>query len=208
MPEKLPPHFIDLIRDALLKSFWRKPALIAFLRRMRIAEPTLAALRPEETKRVWLDRLFPLLEAHAKGTAVLNNMATALADQTTFPDLARWEDSAQKIKAAEESVVALKAYVSRKKKEVQEEEEAAERRMAGKETQKQVQRSHSDLEALRLRLDQLSMQIGTPQAGYAFQVWYYDLMDYFDVVNRRPYIVDGRQIEVRFQLMERPTSLS
>src|SRR5205823_4950391 len=96
MPEKLSPHFIDLIHAALLKSFWRKDTLITFLRRMGVAESFLSTLRYEESKRTWLDRLFPALERHPKGAAVLQEMAKALADQTTFPDLAGWEDADQK----------------------------------------------------------------------------------------------------------------
>lgn len=33
------------------------------------------------------------------------------------------------------------------------------------------------------------------QGGYDFPGWFYDLMDYFDVDNRRPYTSSGRQID-------------
>ena len=45
------------------------------------------------------------------------------------------------------------------------------------------------------RLDSLCSQIGTQQGGYTFQDWFYDLMDYFEVDNRRPYVATGRQID-------------
>jgi hypothetical protein len=195
MPEKLSPHFIDLIRDALLKSFWRKNALVNFLRRMSVSEGYLATLRNEEPKRAWLDRLFPDLERSAKGTSALNDIAKALADQTTFPDLTGWEDSEQKVESARAAVDALKDYIARKKREADDEQEAEERRKAGREARKAAQHSLSDLEALKARFDQLSTRVGTQQAGYEFQDWFYDLMEYFEVVNRRPYVADGRQID-------------
>ncbi len=195
MPEQLPPHLIDLIRDALLKSFWRRNALVGFLRRMHLAEKTLATFQRDESKRVWLDRVFPVLEAHPKGTAVLQRMAEALADQTSFPDLENWEDSAQKIEAAKGAVAALKTYMAKKKKEADEERDAVERRSAGKEAQQTMQRSIVELHSLRTQFEQLYPRLGTQEAGYGFQKWFYDLMDYFEVDNRRPYTSGGRQID-------------
>jgi hypothetical protein len=195
MSERLSPNYLDLIRDAALKSYWRKNALIDFLRRTGIAERTLSALRHEESKRTWLDRLFPLLEANIKGPAVLNRMAVALADQTSFPDLLGWEDEAQKIGAAERAVAALKTYMAKKKRAAEDERDEADRRKAGKECRTSVKRSIVELDALRDRFDKLCVQIGTQQAGYDFQPWFYDLMDYFDVTNRRPYVAEGRQID-------------
>jgi hypothetical protein len=48
---------------------------------------------------------------------------------------------------------------------------------------------------LAARLTELASRIGTQQAGYDFQAWFYDLMDFFEVVNRRPYVTAGRQID-------------
>jgi hypothetical protein len=125
MTQGLPPHFIELVQDALLKSFWTKRALRNFLRRSHIAESFLAQLPSEETKRDWLDRLFTKLEALEKGGAVIQRMARSLADQTTFPDLVTWEDSAEKILAAKAAVAALKSYVGKKVEEQEGEKQAA-----------------------------------------------------------------------------------
>jgi hypothetical protein len=95
--KKLSPHFIELVYDALLKSFWRKSALKKFLRRSGISENALAKMDETDSKRVWLDNLFPKLEAAQKGPTLVIQMAHALAEQTSFPDLENWEDSLQKI---------------------------------------------------------------------------------------------------------------
>ena len=87
MATRLAPHFIELVYDALLKSFWRKKALRNFLRRSHISDAFLGQLSEDESKRDWLDRLFPRLEETEKGQAVIEQMAESLAEQTTFPDL-------------------------------------------------------------------------------------------------------------------------
>jgi hypothetical protein len=195
MSQGLPPHFIDLVQDALLKSFWTKRALRNFLRRSHIAESFLAQLPSEETKRDWLDRLFTKLEALEKGGAVIRDMARSLADQATFPDLVNWEDSAEKILAAKAAVAALKAYLAKKVEEQDGEEQVVKRRKAGEEHRQKALRSQADLAKLKDRLDGLCAQLGTQQGGYNFQDWFYDLMDYFDIDNRRPYVAAGRQID-------------
>jgi hypothetical protein len=51
MAAVLSPHFIDLVQDSLLKSYWTKKALRTFLRRSHIAETFLSQLSNDETKR-------------------------------------------------------------------------------------------------------------------------------------------------------------
>ncbi len=195
MPTSLPSHFIDLVYDALLKSYWRREALRRFLRRSHISESFLAQLSADESKREWLDRLFPKLEASDRGQAVIQQIAKSLADQTSFPDLENWEDSDDKIRAAKAAVSALRDYLNRKDDEERSEKEAARRRQVAEEERLKKLRSQTDLGNLKDRLDSLGAQLGTQEDGYAFQDWFYDLMDFFEVDNRRPYVVEGRQID-------------
>ena len=44
-------------------------------------------------------------------------------------------------------------------------------------------------------LDELSERLGTSEAGYDFQDWFYDLADFAEVQNKRPYVINGRQID-------------
>jgi hypothetical protein len=192
---RLSPHFIDLVQDALLKSFWKKKALKTFLQRSHVSESFLAQLSGEETKREWLDRLFGKLEVSERGQALIQQMARTLSEQTTFPDLANWEDSAEKIKAANAAVAALRDYLHLKDTERTRERETAERREAAAEIRKKTARSMSDLVALSERLNALAASLGTQTGGYDFQSWFYDLMDYYEVDNRRPYTSNGRQID-------------
>jgi hypothetical protein len=195
MSEVLSSHFLDLVQDALLKSFWRRRALLAFLRRHRISENFLAAWDKSESKRDFLARLFPKLESIQKGSGVIRRMADSLAEQVKFPDLEGWEDSAEKIKAATEAVRSLKAYLDKEKQtsdELKEREEV--KRTARERRATEIAKSES-LEKLSSRLTELSKRLGTQAAGYEFQDWFYDLIQFFEVVSRRPYTTSGRQID-------------
>lgn len=191
----LPSHFIDLVQDALLKSFWRKNSLLVFLRRHRISENYLAGWQETETKRTFLSRLLPRLEAHQKGSQILKQMAVSLTDQVSFPDLVGWEDADDKQRAAREAVDALKRYLklhSEKAGELKAQEEI--KRIARERLEKDIA-NRTTLEKLADRLKRLALEMGTQDAGYAFQDWFYDLVTFSETLHRRPYVTGGRQID-------------
>lgn len=192
------PRLLELVYDALLKVFWRKRALKAFLRRHRVSEGFLSSwdLSSEgESKREFLDRLFPELERSTRGGQAVNQIARSLAEMATFPDLESWEDSDVKIRAAGEAVREIKAYLTGKDEERREQADREESQRRMRERQEALRRSQADLDKLTQRLTELHERIGTQQAGYDFQDWFYDLMDYCEIRNRRPYVHDGRQID-------------
>ena len=194
MKTKLPSELIDLVYDALVKSFWRKGALRTFLRRSGISENFLIQLDSGESKRAWLDRLFPKLEAAEKGPAVILQMARTLAGQKSFPDLEDWEDSAAKIQAATASVRALRRYLATTEEDPRETRERELSRKRAAEIREASLRSQATLKKLRDRLDALSSLLGTPSGEEAFEDWFYDLMDFSEVKYRLPYYASGRQM--------------
>jgi hypothetical protein len=194
MRTKLPPQLIDLIYDALVKSFWRKGTLRTFLRRSGISENFLVQLDSGESKRAWLDRLFPKLEAAEKGPAVILQMARTLAGQKSFPDLEDWEDSAAKIQAATASVGALRRYLASREEDPREARERELSRKRAAEIREASLRSQANLKKIRERLDALSSLLGTPSGEEAFEDWFYDLMDFSEVEYGLPYYASGRQM--------------
>ena len=58
MKTRLTPHYISLVYEACLKSFWRRKALAKFLRQCDVSESLLQSWAPDESKRDVLDRLF------------------------------------------------------------------------------------------------------------------------------------------------------
>jgi hypothetical protein len=116
-------------------------------------------------------------------------------DQQSFPDLLNWEDSAEKIKAAHDAVSRLRIYHSKQQDELQSEEDKSLARQKFADHQNKVTRSQKQLEHLNDRLTEIGHRLGTQKAGYDFQAWFYDLLDFSEVPNRKPYMHDGRQID-------------
>ena len=195
MPEKLPPHFLELAQAALLNSYWRRKAFRAALRRNGVAESFLSTWAQEESKRQLLDRLFPALEKAEKGPSVIKQLAVHLADQVTFPDLMGWPDEKEKLAAARQAVAALKAYIERERSSAEVERN---RQAIREETARQRAvrvASRQALDKLQQAVTELHAKVGTQAGGYAFQDWFFDLVQFFDLENRRPYVIDGRQID-------------
>jgi hypothetical protein len=189
----LPPGLVDLIYNATLAAYWRKKALSHFLRRCGVSEKTLAQWDETLTKREWLDQLFPRLEEKDAGRTILRRMAESLAAMTAFPDLEGWEDAKLKQDNAKRAVEALKKVLQAEVDEVAREKAREDARAQARKLQEVAARSRASLEKLSVRLTELCGQVGTQQAGYAFQDWFYDLLDYFEIQNRRPYTHGGRQ---------------
>jgi Sec-independent protein translocase protein TatA len=118
-----------------------------------------------------------------------------LAEQDSFPDLQGWEDSGEKIRQAHEAVGRLRRYLKEQEDEIQSRTEREEAKKRHQARQVAVSKSRQDLEKLNSRLTDLSRNLGVAEAGYAFQDWFYDLLDFCEVVNRRPYNHGGRQID-------------
>jgi hypothetical protein len=191
----LPARFLELVADAALKSFWRRQALNNFLRRCGIAESFLATWSKDETKRDLLFRLFPRLENDSKGASVINQMAISLIEQSSFPDLENWDDSKDKIKQAQDAVAALRIYVKKRNEQIVDAREQAQARKRAAAIRQEKARERQDLDKLSDRLNELAGHVGDQQAGYDFQEWFFDLVNYFEIVARRPYVTDGRQID-------------
>lgn len=195
MKTRLTPYFINLVYDACLKSFWRKKALSKFLHQCGISDSFISTWGPEETKRDFIDRIFTELPKTDQGRTGLLRIATCLMEQCNFPDLQNWEDSEQKIKAAHDAVQCLRIYHSKQKEELQSEEEKAKAREEFQKRQEQITRSQQSLQELNERINKLGMRLGDQKAGYDFQDWFYDLLDFSEITNRKPYVHSGRQID-------------
>lgn len=198
MNRKLSSYIIQLTQDACLKSFWYKRALKSFLRRHHVSDNALASLAGE-SKRDFLYRLFDQLVAtkENKGHAVILEMARDLAAQTAFPDLKNVEDSSQRIADAKEAVHLLAVEVRKVDTKLEDERERRERQRRAAELRQKAIQACETLETLKARFERnIAPMLGTQEGGYAFQKWFYDLVDYFELDCRRPYKdPDGRQVD-------------
>jgi len=195
MPDSITPEFVSLVQDSALKSFWRKNALRQFLRGCGIQEAFLATWSSDESKRDFLYRLFEALQKSKAGALGIRKIARFLSEQSSFPDLDGWEDSAEKKKTAEIAKERLRNFLAKETTALINEREAQKARGRFEELRQQRAKAQADLGKLDERLTLLSTKLGTQEAGYDFQPWFYDLMDYFEVESRRPYVNAGRQID-------------
>ena len=195
MKYRLTPQLIALSYEAALKSFWRKNALKKFLRGCNLSAAHLNTWDQDETKRSFLDRTFDLLQRNEKGKRFIIRMAIALSEQTAFPDLRNWEDSEDKINEAKRAVKDLREYLEDQNRQIDAEEKKEAARKAAFEQNQTIRRQITDKSALQSKLDNLYSKVGTQEGGYEFQEWFYDLLDYCEIDNKRPYVVEGRQID-------------
>jgi hypothetical protein len=193
MKTRFTPHLVDLTFDAALRSFWRKNALSTFLQHSEIAN--LPAWLPDESKRDYLKRVIDLLRSTDRGKGKILQLAQFLAEQTAFPDLQGWEDTTEKVDAATRSVAALKSYLHEQEESLASEQQRQEARTRLRESQAKARESQQSLQSLSDKLAELSGDLGSPDAGRAFEDWFYSLMQFSEIAARRPYIVDGRQID-------------
>jgi|SRR5208283_4059555 len=195
MAKRLAASFVNLVHEAMLKSYWRRKALWRFLRHTGVAESFLGTWIEAESKRDFLDRLFAKLADQPRGQDLLLSMARDLARQEAFPDLQGWEDSERKIADARAAVHGVRSALTKIDEQVDDERQRQRTQERFRKHQEEVRRTKQTLESLAGRLNELGLKFGSPGAGYAFQDWFYDLMDFFEVMSRRPYVVSGRQID-------------
>jgi len=192
---KITPRLIELTYEATLKSYWRKNALRKFLRASHVSENFLATWAEAESKRDLLDRMFLSMQKSDKGKAVIYQMARNLSEQRTFPDLRNWEDSDQKIQNAHKAVQELKHYLKEQDEEIKNERDRAEAQQRAREEREKIQRSLTDKAKLQQELDSMHTKIGTQDGGYEFEDWFYRMLDYCEITDRKPYKTGGRQID-------------
>ena len=75
------------------------------------------------------------------------------------------------------------------------EKEISERRERAAAERQKATAARQSRETLRSRLDNLASELGSQEAGYRFQDWFYDLAAFEEIDLRRPYVSAGRQID-------------
>ena len=195
MRARITPHYTQLVHDACLKSFWRRKRLAQFLRSCGVPPRYLATWSSDETKRDLLDRLFDDLVTTQDGRRLILRIAGSLIEQTSFPDLENWEDSAEKKKQAQMAVHRLRVHQAAQEAEIQDERSRKETQARFRKHQERAVQAQMTLQKLTERLGELSERLGRQKAGYDFQDWFYDLADFSEVQNKRPYVTNGRQID-------------
>lgn len=185
----------ELTFDAILRVFNRKKTFIRFLRSMGIKDSVLASFDPNETKREFLDRLFPKMQNTENGKKAIIKMALEIAEFKEFPDLKGFEDSAEKERKARESVRNLKCYLAELCQKASDEQERQRIKDIARQRAEEIKKARDTLSGFESRLAELTTRLGTQKAGYEFQDWFYDFVDFYEIQCRRPFNSGGRQLD-------------
>lgn len=194
MKTEFTPYLFELTFDALLKSYHRKKSLKRFLQSMGIKENVLATFNAE-TKREFLEDIFPKLQQTEVGKKSIVKMAQALSEYSNFPNLTTWDDAELKISEAKDAVTKLKAYMLQQDKTNNDNDTAKRIVIENQKKAENIRKARTTINNLEKELEILITQLGTSKAGYAFQDWFYKLADFFEASCRRPYHAHGRQID-------------
>ncbi len=195
MNNKLSPAFIELTQDALLKAIWFKGSLRMFLIQHQISESALTQWSAEQSKREFIEWLWPKLVKDEKGQNAILGMARLLAEMRHFPDLERKEDTKERIPEAVEAINRLRTAVSEINETIRETKASEARRKAVMEELSKKQTAQQSLDKLQASTNCLVTKIGTQAGGYEFERWIYDLAIFFELEARPGYKAAGRQID-------------
>lgn len=195
MKIKYSSQLAELTFDAALMVFNRKASFLRFLSSMGVEEHLLSFFDANETKRAFLERLLPKMQSTACGKTIILEMALELSKFMEFPDLRGFEDSSLKERKARDAVSSLNKFIAEQNRNIADENEKKMRQDAARNDAEAKKKERIGLDSFESRLSDLKLRLGTQEAGYDFQVWFYDLIDFFEIQCRRPYTTTGRQID-------------
>ena len=186
MGNNIDPHLVNFTYEAAFKSFWGKNALRRFLKSCNISAALLATWSSGESKGEFLNRLIQILLKSEKGQVVFNRIAVKLSELNTFPDLQNLNDSAKKISEAKVAISKLRSYLDKKLETEDINFEKGEiQPLLYEQKRKEFQ----------TRLDAMKDLMGNKEGEFQFSSWFYDLLDFCKIENKRPKIGDNKPID-------------
>jgi hypothetical protein len=192
------PIGINLICDALTHIYWKKEPQKKFIKNLLIQHHIEMMMDWSLTKRQISDEVINrLAKDQDKYFKVLTHFIEELCKFDDFSHLKREEDSAIKIRDAENAVNALKKFAETHLKTKQEKYEALERAKVAQKKQKEVSSFNEKLDLLKA--DFLAMYSLQPQArGYKLENFMRELLSLFDLEPKKSYKLEGEQIDGHF----------
>jgi hypothetical protein len=175
MSKRLSYVFVNLTQDALLKAFWRKAALRAFLQQHGISGTDLAQWYTDQTKRAYVEWLWSRLVETDRGQNAILDIARTLSEMRHFPDLEGKEDTKVRVPEAEKAIARLREAVRTVNEAIHETKQAEIRRQAALAESAARATTQQTLDRLQGRLVEITARLGTQPGGYDFESWFYDL---------------------------------
>ncbi|MEX2236054.1 MAG: restriction endonuclease [Dehalococcoidia bacterium] len=189
---------LTALKHALAVVFWYKRDLRIFLHDALPGHAVLATTNWEGAKRDTASFVVDFLaSAPQKYQDDILWLIAQVAEITSFPHLARLEDSAVREKAAREAVEALRPFAARHQDLVREADEIERRRLSAEAQRTRIAEFTSQLTQLKTLYSDLFKTRPVPR-GYALEKLLHDLFDLFDLDPKKSFRVTGEQIDGMF----------
>ena len=79
--------------------------------------------------------------------------------------------------------------------EIKTEREKRDFKERARKEKEEIKRFKTDKIKLQTSLESMLTKVGTQKGGYEFETWFYELLDFCEIQNKRPYKTNGRQID-------------
>jgi hypothetical protein len=197
--KQVSPAAIVALKEALTSVYWYKADLRSFLS-ATLSNPTiLARLNWSDYKRNIVATLVDFLARNqSEHQADLLRLMTEVSRIEDFSHLARLEDGAEKVKAAKQSVAALRKLTSGHSKLADEQKEVEERRKAAYEALLKTNAVKEKLDELTREYYQLLSSDEPQRRGYRLEKIIRQLFEIFDLDPKASFKIVGEQIDGAF----------
>jgi Effector-associated domain 1 len=195
MAKRLSPQAIFALQEALAVIYHFKTDLRRFLETCGVERAVLSQVDWSEYKRQIVSDVFQILLANpSSSVTVLTSLCRDVAAMDNFSHLAKLEDGARKVAAAQTAVSELRRLVDRRETQEEEEKLAAERRMKLQASEIKLTAFRKKLTETRSLFQSVAAKEGTPQKrGAELEAVMREVFDLFDLDPRASFRITGEQ---------------
>lgn len=197
--KKISGQALIALKDALTNIYWTKADLKLFISQTISNNSFVSTLNMNQYKRGIAS---DIVDRMARRPDIFENdllaLLKAVSDIDDFSHLKKWEDADKKIKAARDSVTALRAH-TKGFFEIQKEQEEANERQYAHQAKIAKNMDFSDkLDALKTDFCRMATMSDKQKRGYDFEKFFNELFKLFDLDPKCSYKITGEQIDGAF----------
>lgn len=197
--QKISGQALIALKEALTHIYWRKDDLKLFVSQTITNKSFVATLDTEQVKRVIASNIVDRMSARPD---LFENdllaLLKAVSDMNDFTHLQKWEDADKKIKAAKESVNALRQHTKGFFEIQKEQEQVRERKQVHQSKLESNNDFTKKLDELKFEFNKMAIMVNKQQRGFDFEKFLNAMFNLFDLDPKCSYKAAGEQIDGAF----------
>lgn len=197
--QKISGQALIALKEALTHIYWRKDDLKLFVSQTITNKSFVATLDTEQVKRVIASNIVDRMSARPD---LFENdlfaLLKAVSDMNDFTHLQKWEDADKKIKAAKESVNALRQHTKGFFEIQKEQEQVRERKQVHQSKLESNKDFTKKLDELKSEFNKMAIMVNKQQRGFDFEKFLNAMFNLFDLDPKCSYKAAGEQIDGAF----------